>query len=85
MVYDLSTHLKFRLTGSFSNDLRRGGFANFRQALSNIFWKRERLYRTNRAMLSLKATHLLSPKTFLRGQSELVDAVVQVVRPGVWR
>lgn len=64
MVYDMSAHLKFRLTGSYSHDLRRNGFFNFRQALTNLFWEREYLSRTKRGLLSLKVTHLINPKTF---------------------
>ena len=64
LVYDFSAHLKFRLTGSFTHDKRRNGFYNFRSALTNLFWKRQSISLTKRGLLSLKATHLINPKTF---------------------
>lgn len=64
LVYDMSSALKFRLTGTYANDRQRLGFNSFYSALNNLFWEREQRREVKSGMLALKGTHVINPTTF---------------------
>ncbi|RMD96659.1 MAG: hypothetical protein D6814_10985, partial [Calditrichaeota bacterium] len=64
LVYNLTSALNLRLTGSYRHNRYPLGHSNFRQALDNLFWTREQRRIRNYGLLGLKATHLLNPTTF---------------------
>jgi len=64
-VYNLSNAIKFRLTGSYQHQKFPLGFADFRQALNNLFsGDRPQHLVTKRGLGGLKMTHLINPNTF---------------------
>ncbi len=64
LVYNFSNALKFRLSGSYQNQLFPLDMDNFFDALNNIFDNRQREQNVQRGLGGLKMTHLLSPTTF---------------------
>lgn len=64
LVYDMSSALKFRLTGTYSYDRRRLNFDDFRSALNYLFWEREQRRIVKSGMVALKGTHVINPTTF---------------------
>ncbi|NUO81756.1 TonB-dependent receptor [candidate division KSB1 bacterium] len=64
LVYDYSSSLKFRLTGSYNHNQRPLGHGTFRDALNNFFDDQEFRREIKTSLVGLKATHVLSPTTF---------------------
>ena len=64
LVYDMSSALKFRLTGTYGYNRRPLGYNTFNNALNNIFWQREQRREIKTGMVALKGTHVINPKTF---------------------
>jgi hypothetical protein len=64
LVYNFSNALKFRLSGSYQNQLFPLDMSNFNSAVNNIFDNRQREQRIHRGLAGLKMTHLINPTTF---------------------
>jgi hypothetical protein len=64
LVYDYSSALKFRLSGSYAMRRETRNHSNFNAALNNFFWDREQRWEGKRGLVSLKGTHVLNPTTF---------------------
>ena len=63
LTYDLSNKLKLRFSGSYQRTTNPTGHG-WPAALANFFWDRQKEETRQYGLGNLKATHLLSPKTF---------------------
>ncbi|MFQ5629101.1 MAG: TonB-dependent receptor domain-containing protein [bacterium] len=81
LVYNFSNALKFRLTGTYNHSVAPNGKSSFYSALNNYFSEVESESTTDRAMLGLKATHLLNSTTFYEVNVNYTNRSAETVDP----